>query len=177
MTAFFSTVGIYIIILIVKIIEVTLSTTRIVLITKGEKIKGAIIGFFEVIIWLMLVSTVLKDISEDPIKILVYALGFALGNYVGTSFEEMLGVGTVRIETIVKEEDGDHLVDALRERGYAVTVLEGEGMNYKRNVLIMHIKRKRTVETVNLIKELQDNVVITVNEIKPIYGGYGVIKK
>lgn len=172
-----TTIGIYLLILVVKVFEVTLSTTRIVLITKGEKIKGAFIGFFEVILWILLVSTVLKDISSDPIKIFVYALGFAIGNYVGTSFEEKLGVGTVRIEAIVKEEHGLELANALRGIGFAVTVIEGEGMNFKRNVLIMHIKRKRTKEAVNLIKSLQDNVVITVNEIKPIYGGYGVIKK
>lgn len=170
-------VGIYLLILIVKIVEVTLATTRIVLITKGEKIKGAFIGFFEVIIWLLLVSTVLKDISSDPIKILIYALGYAIGNYVGTSFEQMLGVGTVRVEAIIKEEDGDILANTLRDNGFAVTVLEGEGMSHKRQVFIMHIKRKRTNELVNLIKGLQENVVITIHEVKPIYGGYGVIKK
>lgn len=173
----FHTVGLYLLILVVKIIEVTLATTRIVLITKGEKLKGALIGFFEVIIWLLLVSTVLKDISSDPIKILIYALGYAIGNYVGTSFEQRLGVGTVRVEAIVKEEDGTELVNTLRDNGFAVTVLEGEGMNHKRQVLIMHIKRKRTNELVNLIKGLQDNVVITIHEVKPIYGGYGVLKK
>lgn len=172
-----TTIGFYFLILIVKIFEVTLATTRIVLITKGEKIKGACIGFFEVIIWIMLVSTVLKDISSDPIKIFVYALGFALGNYVGTSFEERLGIGTVRIEAIVKEEDGEQLECALREKGLALTVIVGEGMNYKRHVIIMHVKRKRTHEVVTLIKGLQENVVITINEVKPIYGGYGVIKK
>lgn len=172
-----TTIGLYFLILTVKIFEVTLATTRIVLITKGEKLKGAFIGFFEVIIWILLVSTVLKDITSDPIKIFVYALGFALGNYVGTSFEQKLGVGTVRVEAIVKEEDGNQLVQTLRDNGFAVTVLVGEGMNYKRHVLIMHIKRKRTGEVVDLIKGLQDNVVITINEVKPIYGGYGVIKK
>lgn len=172
-----TTIGLYIVILAVKIFEVTLATTRIVLITKGEKIKGAFIGFFEVIIWILLVSTVLDDIASDPIKIFVYALGFAIGNYVGTTFEEKLGVGTVRVEVIVREDHGEELAQALRQEGFAVTVLEGEGMNYKRNVLIMHIKRKRTKEAISLIKGLQDNVVITINEIKPIYGGYGVIKK
>lgn len=170
-------ISFYLLILVVKIFEVTLATTRIVLITKGEKLKGAIIGFFEVIIWLLLVSTVLKDITEDPIKILIYALGFALGNYVGSSFEEKLGVGTVRFEVIVKEKDGQELVKLLRDNGFAVTVLTGEGMNFTRNVLIMHVKRKRTNEVVALIKTLQDNVVITINEIKPIYGGYGSVKK
>lgn len=170
-------IGFYLLIFLVKVLEVTLATTRIVLITKGEKLKGATIGFFEVIIWVILVSTVLKDITKDPIKILIYALGFAIGNYVGSSFEQMLGVGTIRLEAIVIEKDGEELVRKLRDKGFAVTVLRGEGMNFNRNVLIMHVKRKLTNEVVSLIKECQSNVVITINEVKPIYGGYGVLKK
>ena len=171
------TIVLYLIILVGKMIEVTMATTRIVLITKGEKLKGAIIGFFEVIIWAILIANVLKDITADPIKLVIYSIGFSLGNYLGTTFEQKLGFGTVRIESIVKEEHGATLARELRNNGFAVTVIEGQGKDYKRNVLIMHIKRKRTEEAVSLIKNLQGNVVITVNEIKPVYGGYGILKK
>lgn len=171
------TILLYVIILIGKIVEVTLATTRIVLITKGEKLKGAIIGFFEVLLWAVLVSNVLKDLTSDPIKLVIYAIGFAVGNYLGTTFEQKLGFGTVRVESIVKEEDGETLAQELRNNGFAVTVIEGQGKDFKRHVLIMHIKRKRTDEAISLIKDLQANVVITVNDIKPVYGGYGILKK
>jgi uncharacterized protein YebE (UPF0316 family) len=170
-------IAMYILILVVKMIEVTLATTRIVLITRGERVKGAIIGFFEVCIWVVLVSTVLKDITSDPFKILVYAIGFSLGNYVGSVFEEKLGIGTSRLEAIVKEEDGVELVNKIREFGYAVTVVSGDGMSFKRSVLIMHVKRKQAKNLVKLIHGYEKNVVITINEIKPVYGGYGTLKK
>ncbi|WP_066494927.1 DUF2179 domain-containing protein [Abyssisolibacter fermentans] len=167
----------YLLILFVKIFEVTLGTTRIVLITKGERIKGAIIGFFEVFIWVILVSTVLKDVTEDPIKVIIYAIGFALGNYVGSIVEEKIGVGTARVEMIVKEEDGKELAEIIRNHGFAVTLIQGEGMNYNRYVLISHVKRKRTNEFIETVKNHQKNIVITVNEIKAVYGGYGILKK
>jgi uncharacterized protein YebE (UPF0316 family) len=167
----------YIAILLVKIVEVTLATTRIVLITRGERLKGAFIGFFEVCIWVVLVSTVLKDISSDPIKLFVYALGFALGNFLGSVFEEKLAIGTTRVEVIVKETDGIELISRIRENGYAVTSISGEGMNSKRTVLIMHVKRKMASKLIRLIHQYQENVVITVNEIKPVYGGFGTLKK
>jgi uncharacterized protein YebE (UPF0316 family) len=168
---------IYLLILIVKIFEITLSTTRIVLITKGERLKGAVIGFVEVIIWVILVSTVLVDVSNDPIKVFIYALGFALGNYIGSMVEEKIGIGTARVEIIVKEEHGGELVDNIRQHGFGVTLLQGEGMNYRRNVLISHIKRKRSKEFIDIVRSYQDNVVITISEIKPIYGGYGILKR
>ena len=84
-----------------KIFEVTLGTVRIVLITKGERGKGAILGVIEVIIWVSLVSTVLNNVTEDPIKIVIYAVGFGVGNYCGSLVEEKLAIGTTRIEIIV----------------------------------------------------------------------------
>lgn len=169
--------GFYLFIFVIKVSEVTLSTTRIVMITKGERLKGAVIGFFEVTLWVIVASFVLGDITSDPIKVVVYALGFAIGNYLGSIFEEFLGVGTVRVEAIVKEVDGEPLVKMLRENDFAVTVVHGDGMNHKRQVLIMHVARKQTSRLVELIKKYQSNVVITINEVKPIYGGYGTIRK
>ena len=115
--------------------------------------------------------------SKDPIKIIVYALGFSVGNYVGSLFEEKLGFGTVRIEAIVNEEDGINLVKTLRERNFAVTVVEGEGMKFKKQVIIMHIQRKGTEEVTKLINNLKGNAFITINEVKPVYGGYGLVRR
>ena len=168
---------IYIFITVVKTIEVSMATFRIVLITKGERVKGAIVGFFEVILWVILAATVLTNITEDPLKVFFYATGFALGNFFGSMFEERIGLGTMKIEAIVMKEHGGKLANALRSHGFAVTVIEGEGMNFPRNVLIMVVKRKDYEFVVSLMKEYQSNAFITVNEIKPVYGGFGTIKK
>lgn len=167
----------YIFILVAKTIEVSMATTRIVLITRGERLFGAILGFFEVILWVVLVSTVLTNVTEDPIKVVVYALGFAIGNYVGSMFEQRLGIGNVRIEVIVMDHHGDELVEKIRSHGFGVTVIEAKGMQSNRQVLLMNIKRKNYGKVVDMIKEFQGNSVITINDIKPIYGGYGLIKK
>ncbi len=168
---------IYLIIIVVKTLEVTMATLRIKLITKGEQLQGAIVGFFEIIIWITLVSTVLKDLSSDPLKALCYAIGFSLGNYYGISVENRLGLGTTRIEVIVKSEDGESLAKAIREMGYAVTILDGKGMNYERKVLIIVARRKKTGELIRAIKDIQENAFITIADTKPIYGGYGTLKK
>ncbi len=168
---------IYLLIILVKTFEVTMATLRIKLITKGEQLQGAIVGFFEVIIWVVLVSTVLKDITNDPLKVLAYAIGFGLGNFYGIAVENRLGLGTIRVEVIVKAEDGLKLANELRKLGYAVTVTEGKGMNFDRNILIIIARRKKTSELVTKIKSIQENSFITITDTKPIYGGYGTIKK
>lgn len=167
----------YVFILVLKTIEVSMATLRIVLITKDERLKGAIIGFFEVILWVILVSTVLTNITKDPIKVIVYALGFGIGNYVGSLIENYLAIGTTNIEAIVLKEHGEQLTQLLRITGLAVTSVEACGMYNKREILYLHVPRKKVTETVKLIKSFQHNVVITINDIKPVYGGYRTHRK
>lgn len=167
----------YLMILILKTIEVSMATLRIVLITKDERLKGAVIGFFEVVLWVILVSTVLNSITEDPFKVVVYALGFAIGNYVGSLLENLLAIGTTNIEAIVKKEHGKELSKLLRDTGLAVTCVDAYGMQSPREILYLHVKRKQVKQTIKLIKSYQHNVVITINDIKPIYGGYKLIRK
>lgn len=168
---------IYIAIIIGKIIEVSMATVRIVLITKGERKIGAFIGFFEVSLWLMLVSSVLTNIMSDPLKVFAYAFGFALGNYTGSIVEEKIGIGLAEVQAIVKMEHGAALAKALRDEGYAVTVMTGEGKNHPRNILLMFVPRKKIKSCVDIIKGAQVDSVITVSEKKPIYGGFGMLRR
>ena len=172
-----SGIGLYLLIFFVKVFEVSLATLRIVLITKNERIKGAAIGFFEVIIWVLVVSTVLKDITEDPFKIVVYALGFSVGNYTGSLLENKLAIGVTNIEVITHKLDGKKLAKHLRSNGLAVTSVNAYGMNDKREILYLHVPRKKVKATVNQIQSFQNDVVITINDIKPVYGGYKLHRK
>lgn len=165
----------YLIIFFAKIIEVSISTLRIVLINKGEKLIGAILAFFEVLIWLILVSNVLNNITDDPIKALVYCLAFSIGNYLGVVIESKLAVGVSSIQVIVKEGSGIELATFLRDKNFGVTITEGQGREKKREILLIHLKRKRINEAVKIIQSFLDDAVIMVNEVKVIKGGY--IKK
>ena len=166
----------YLGIFLIKVLEVTLGTVRLVLITKGEKVKGAILGVIEVFIWLALVSTVLDNVTEDPIKAVLYALGFGVGNFLGSVLEEKLALGTSRIEIIVHKEDEMALTAALRAAGFGVTVIDGQGKDYARKILISIVKRKQVKEYVGIATANQKNAVITVSESKPVYGGHGLRK-
>ncbi len=163
----------YLIIFFAKIIEVSISTIRVVFIGKGERAKGAILGFVEIMIWLVVVSSVLNNITEDPIKMLIYAAAFSLGNYLGVTIESKIAVGLASIQVVVNEKDGDVLADILREQGYGVTIIEGKGKNESiKNLLFIQLKRKKIPEAVKLVKQHNPEAYITVNDIKSMVGGY-----
>lgn len=166
----------YLLIFLAKIVEVAFMTLRVVFITKGEKVLGSIIGFIEVMIWLSLIGSVLVGIEDDPLRMVVYGLGFACGNYVGSYIEEKLALGVMTINIIVTEENGRVLAGMLRDKKIGVTVVDAEGIEKNRNLLIVHAKRKRKNEILRLIDESKIPTVISVNDTKVIYGGYGIRK-
>ncbi|SHE77683.1 DUF2179 domain-containing protein [Clostridium fallax] len=166
----------YIVIFISKIIEVSLTTIRTVMITRGEKLIASVIGFFEVVIWLLIVGDVLEGIQDDPWKMLAYALGFACGNYIGSIIEEKLAIGLLTINVIVSEKDGKAMMNLLRNAGLGVTILDASGLKENKKVLIIHAKRKRKDEIISLIENSNIKAVISVTDTKTVYGGYGLKK-
>jgi uncharacterized protein YebE (UPF0316 family) len=166
----------YLFIFFAKIFEVSLMTVRTVLITRGEKLWGSIIGFVEVILWLYLISNVLIGISENPVKMIVYSLGFACGNYLGSIIEEKLALGLLTINAIVPSKNGDEISEFLRKRNIGVTVVDAAGKDESKKMLIIHAKRKKKDEIVGLIESMNTNCVISINDIKVVYGGFGIRK-
>src|SRR5665647_214681 len=134
-----------------KIIEVTLDTIRMVLINRGRRVAGAVLGFVVVIIWIFIVSSVITDLSANLLKCFIYAVAYSLGNYFGVTIENKLAIGLCSLQVIVRETEGYKLSNVLRENGFGVTIIEGESANYKRLILIIHLKRKRIPEAVKLI--------------------------
>jgi len=172
-----SPIVLYLLIFILKTIEVSLSVVRIIIITKGEKVIGSIIAFFEVLLWIFLIGTVLIGIQDDPIKAVVYAAGFAVGQYIGSLIENKLALGTIRVEAIVIRENEKALVGFLRSNGYAVTTIKAQGMLNPKSLLLFYVQRNRLKQLTKDIKSQEVDVVITVEDIKPIYGGYRRLRK
>ena len=165
--------ALYIIIFCAKIIEVSVSTIRLVLINKGERVKGAILGLIEIMIWLIVISSVLNNITEDPIKVFVYAIAFALGNFIGVTIESKIAVGLASIQVVVGEEAGEILAEILRDESYGVTIIDGRGKDDSKKILLfIQLKRKKIPDAVKLIKQTAPNAYITVNDIKSMLGGY-----
>ena len=167
-------IWIYFIIFFGKIIEVTFATLRIVLINRGERTKGSVVAFIEIILWIYVTGTVLTGFTSSPLKVVVFALAFALGNFTGSWLEGKIALGLSTVE-IITTDDPAALVEILRAHNLGVTVIDGEGKDGPRKILKVHLKRNRIASTVKLINKHTENCVISVTDLKVIKGGF--IKK
>lgn len=171
-----SNLWIYIFIFFGKILEVSVTTIRLVSINRGERVKGSIIAVFEMLIWLSVTGTVLSGFQNDFLRIFIFAIAFAVGNYVGSWMEDKLAFGLCSIQVIVPEcSESLFLEEKLRDNKFAVTTIKGKGKDGERDIMFLHIKRKRIPQAVEIIKSDLKNAVIVVNDSKIIHGGF--IKK
>ena len=162
----------YVIIFAAKLVEVACATVRVVLINRGEKLKGACIGFFEVLIWVTLAGNVLGSLTEDPLKMVVYAFAFSMGNYFGVMLEQKLAIGMASLQVIVADEDREELSNLLRKKGFGVTSLHGEGRDGPVNVLLIFVKRKLVPDAIALIRRRLPDAIVTVNDVRHLRNGY-----
>jgi len=153
-----------------RIMDVSLATIRMLMVVQGRRKYAAIIGFFEVIIYIVALGKVVNGLS-NPGNLLAYALGFASGNYIGSYIEEKIALGNLTAQVILNDND-QSIVDELRENGFGVTVIEGQGKEGPKNLLTIMLKRKDLSKLHNLLAAHDKGVFITVSTTKLISGGY-----
>ncbi len=168
-----NSIWIYFLIFFGKILEVAVSTLRLVLINRGERVKGSLLAFFDVLLWITITGSVLADFGNSLPKIAVFCLAFAVGNYLGSWLDAKLAFGISSIQIILKDTElVDILLEQLRGNSFAVTVVNGQGKDGKRKLLIIHLKRKRIPEAVKIINDITEDCMISINDVKTIRGGY-----
>lgn len=168
-----NSIWVYVIIFTGKIIEVSVATLRMVLINRGEKLKGSIIAFFDVLLWLLITGSVLSGFGSNILKIIVFALAFAIGNYLGSWLESKLAFGISSIQLIMNDNEiVNELLKVLRSNSFAVTVIDGQGKDGGRKLLLIHIKRKNIPKAIRIVHEMSKDAIITVNDVKAIRGGF-----
>lgn len=162
----------YALIFSARVIDVTLATIRTLMVVQGRKKQAALIGFFEVGIYVTVLGSVVSNLG-NPLNLLAYCLGFATGNIVGITIENKIALGDLVAQIISKVPDEEReLVETLRENGFGVTILEGEGRVGKREILHVVLHRKDLSNLRELVYKHDEKAFITVNNINPINGGY-----
>ena len=160
----------YLLIFLAKVSDVSLATIRMIMVVKGKRIHAAVIGFFEVSIWILAVGSVLSNL-DDPINVIMYASGFATGNYVGIMIEEKMALGSLVVQ-VISYKKAEELVTILRDEGYGVTVVEGYGRSGVNHLLNVTIQRKQLGRLNQLLDEHDQKAFVTVMDTRAIRGGF-----
>lgn len=147
-----------------RICDVTLGTLRIIFVSKGEKKKAPIVGFFEVFIWVVIISQVFANASSW-IAYVAYAGGYAAGNYVGILVENKIAFGFQLLRVYTKLS-GKELTQLLNKNGFGSTLIRGEGAVAEVDIIETVISRKSQKQVISIIDAFDPNAFYLIEDIR-----------
>lgn len=150
-------------IFLARVVDVTMGTVRVIFVSRGMKYFAPVVGFFEVLIWLLAIGQIMKNLS-NPMCYIAYAGGFAAGNYVGIVIAGKLSLGVVLIR-VVTAQDALPLVECLKEQNYGATSVDGHGTSGQVKVVFTVVKRREVPNVVELIKKFNPQAFYSIEEV------------
>lgn len=130
-------------IFLMRIVDVSLGTVRTITVVQGRVKLSVLLGFLEVLVWVTAVVGVLQRVSESPVVMFGYALGFAAGNATGILLEQRMALGDVVVRCIASPDYPD-LAETFRRWSNRVTIFGGR-QNGETVELYYAICRRRDV--------------------------------
>lgn len=166
-------------IFLLRVTDVSMSLMRTILAVRGHRVIAALIGFFEVLIWLIAVGTALKHLNS-VLHVVGYAGGFATGNYVGVWLEQRFALGVNVVHAVIRRTEPGRAKDPravtaathLRGDGYAVTELEGLGLQSSVDILNIVVARRNVPNVVEIIRQSDPEAFLSVEEVRSVEGGH-----
>ncbi|MFH1424274.1 MAG: DUF2179 domain-containing protein [archaeon] len=160
----FAFVIVPLLIFLARVVDVSMGTMRIIFVAKGFKNLAPVIGFFEVLIWLVALTQIMQNLT-NIFCYLAYAGGFAFGTFIGIYMEERIAFGTLLVRVITKS-DATELIEILKEAGYGVTVSEAQGTSGLVHVIYIVVIRKDIRHLTSLIRKQNPNAFYTLEDIR-----------
>lgn len=147
-----------------RILDVSLGTLRTVAVVRGRMLAASLLGFCEVSIWVIAASKVITSLT-NPLNVIGYAGGFALGNAVGIAIERRLALGELVLRVISRGR-GPELAAALREHGFRVTEFDGRGRDGAVTMLYLKVERIDAPAIERLVLDKDPDAFVAVEDLR-----------
>ncbi|MBE0617977.1 MAG: DUF2179 domain-containing protein [Proteobacteria bacterium] len=147
-----------------RIVDVSLQTLRVIFINRGLRLVAPLLGFFEVLIWLLAIGQIMRHLDNFACY-LAYGAGFATGTYVGMWIEGKLSLGMVILRVITRVA-ADALVAELRREEHGVTSIDAAGMAGPVKVLFTVLRRQDLPAVLATVRRYNPNAFYSVEDVR-----------
>lgn len=151
-------------IFISRLADVSLATLRHIFVSKGFKKLVPVLGFFEVLIWLVAIRQIFNNVNNIPCFI-AWAAGFSAGTYLGMYIEEKLALG-MQVIRIITNDNIDGLTEAFKNHNQGITIVDGQGAVGKVKLVYTVVKRTDKAEIIKLIHEHTPGAFYSIEDVK-----------
>jgi len=155
-----------ILIFVLRLIDVSLGTLRIIFVSHGLKYIAPIVGFIEINIWLLAIGQIMQNLN-NIICSLAYAGGFAMGAFFGMFIEEKLSIGMAMVRIICKH-DATELIKSLTDADYGVTTHDAEGVKGPVKIIFAVIRRSDIHDILDRIHKIYPHAFYSVEDVRSV---------
>lgn len=170
----FALLGVPVLIFLGRLTDVTLGTLRIILIGRGLRKVAPLVGFLEVLVWLVVLTTVMEHLDR-PLNFIAYAGGFAAGTYAGMFVEGKIALGLVAVR-VITEGDSSDLLARLREERFGATDFAARGLQGRVRFILTILPRRDLDRLIDLVRQLHPHAFVTVSDVRDASEGY-IVKR
>ncbi len=162
-------------IFVLRCVDVSLGTLRLILTVQGRRALSSVIGFVEVSVFITAVASVVAG-PLDLLRVLAYGGGFAAGTWLGMTVDRYLALGDVIVRVISRSHE--QLLKALTSAGFGVTLVEGRGGRGSAvGVLFSVCRRRRLPEMIRIVSRVDRSAIVNVQDIRQQHHGYFTPKR
>lgn len=164
--AFFLAITIF----LLRILNSAVGTIRLVVMARGQRLIVTVLSFLEALIFAYVTANVITDLSNG-LNLVAYCGGFSVGVYVGMVLESRLITSYIKVN-IITPANGHDIAMVLRETGYGVTELHGEGGAGEVIMITSVVHRVDAPKVTRLVYTINPNAFVTMEEARRVEHGW-----
>lgn len=151
-----------------RILDVSIGSVRTVYLIKQKNFIACILAFIELVIWFYVARETLTMNNISFVIVMSYALGYAIGTYIGGIINKYFIDGNLMI-LIFTKKDTIKIRNILKKSGYGISSIT---MSDDNNLLLVEIRKKELKRLRELIKKIDKKAFVIVNETLEVQNGY-----
>lgn len=159
-------------ILIIRIVNLSLSTLRVFTVVRGRKRAAWILGFAQSLLFITVIAGVLINL-DNPWNLVAYAAGFATGNVLGIIIDDRIAPGHSLVR-ITSPGRGAAIAETLHQANLGATEVAGSGREGTVSLIYCYSPRRQVRKIKDLVLRQDSNAFMTVLQVRQIGGGWHV---
>ena len=158
-------------------VNVTLMTMRQIVAVRGRRGLAAVLGFFQMLFWLVAVGGALGNLGS-ALHVLGYAGGYAAGCFLGVTIERHLAIGTSVVQAVFSDESGKEkergpvVAEKLREQDFAAIETPARGWHGRSQMVSVIVPRRKVGRVVETVEAEDPGAFISVEGVEDTRGGF-----
>jgi uncharacterized protein YebE (UPF0316 family) len=153
-----------------RLLDVPLATLRIILLSRGLKKVAPLVGFFEVLVWLIAIGQVMQHLDRW-VNYIAYAGGFAAGTWLGIALESRLALGLLSVR-VITAEDATDLIQRLRAEKFGVTDFAARGISGNVRLIFTVIQRKELARVMDIVRTTHPKAFVSISDVRSVSEGF-----